>query len=307
MNARQLLFVKAVAETRSFSKAAEICHATQPTLSNAISQLEEELGGKLFSRTTRKVSLTSFGEYLFPFVLSVLNERKELKQAAEAYHNPDHKLIRIGLSPLIDMRLLTQVVKPFQHAHPRVNIFFKECLLDDMAERMNSEQIDFAVLPTNAHQGNHEHCFFYQEPLLYLPQEVGLTEPGAVQYRIGELPEAPVILTGGGCGLNGTLEAIFEDEGVKLKSYPGHALSYPVIEEWASLGIGAGILPRAKVSEDNKRAVPLCLNDGQPATFSYEWSWSPDLQKRQDITEFIEYLATTMPALVRGEGSFAVA
>ncbi|HOV05044.1 MAG TPA: LysR family transcriptional regulator, partial [Kaistiaceae bacterium] len=46
MNLRQLQFVVAVAETRSFSRAAEACHATQPTLSNAVGQLEAELGGR---------------------------------------------------------------------------------------------------------------------------------------------------------------------------------------------------------------------------------------------------------------------
>ncbi|WP_353573394.1 LysR family transcriptional regulator, partial [Candidatus Albibeggiatoa sp. nov. BB20] len=112
MNLKQLLFAQSVAETCSFSQAAEMCHATQPTLSNSISQLEDELGGKLFVRTTRKVDLTVFGEYMLPFIRAVLDDKNELQQAAQAYHNPEHKLLRIGLSPLIDMKLLNHVLIP---------------------------------------------------------------------------------------------------------------------------------------------------------------------------------------------------
>ncbi|PVV15385.1 MAG: LysR family transcriptional regulator, partial [gamma proteobacterium symbiont of Ctena orbiculata] len=54
MNLKQLQFAAHVAETHSFSRAAELSFATQPTLSNAISQLEDELGGRLFNRTTRR-------------------------------------------------------------------------------------------------------------------------------------------------------------------------------------------------------------------------------------------------------------
>ena len=61
MNLGQLRFAKAAAEERSFSKAAEKCNVTQPTLSNGIALLEEEVGGRLFARTTRRVDLTPFG------------------------------------------------------------------------------------------------------------------------------------------------------------------------------------------------------------------------------------------------------
>lgn len=299
MNLKQLLFAKAVAETRSFSKAAEVCHATQPTLSNAICLLEEELGGKLFVRTTRKVGLTAFGEYLLPFVGAILAHRDELEKAAHAYHNPEHKLLRIGLSPLIDMKLLDRVLTPYRQAHPTVNIFFKECLLNDLNERLIKEQIDFVVIPTNLTAKERQTCFFYEEPLYYLPQQIDSIE-NIRQFKINDLPDVPIILTGGGCGLNGFLAEIFKNEHFELKSYPGQALSYRVIEEWVSLGIGAGILPRAKISLNNQTACPLLLSNGKPATFSYEWAWSDNLPKRKDILEFIDYLTITVPALVTG-------
>ncbi len=307
MNLKQLLFAQSVAETSSFSKAAESCHSTQPTLSNAISQLEDELGGKLFVRTTRKVGMTAFGEYMLPFLTQVLTGKAELEKAAFSYQNPEHSLLRIGLSPLIDMKLVDQILLPYRQAHPEISIFFKECLLDDLAERMQNEQIDFAIVPQDIDILNLHSTFFYQEPLYYLPREINLTSPEKKQYQIKELSEVPIILTGGGCGLNGSLDKLFKKEDVILSQYAGQALSYRVIEEWASLGIGAGILPRAKISEGNKSALPLLLENENAATFSYQWMWGEHSISNSELSQFIEYLKNTMPSLVKGEKQFAVA
>lgn len=307
MNLKQLLFVKSVAETHSFSKAAEKCYATQPTLSNAIAQLEKELNGKIFIRTTRNVGLTPFGEYLLPFIAGILEGKNELEKAAQSYQNPEHSLLRIGLSPLIDINLVNHILAPFRQTHPKVSIFFKECLLDDMAERINNQQIDFAILSENIQVKNVQSIFFYDEPLFYLPQESGLYEHEKRQYGIHELTDVPIILTGGGCGLNGSLEELFNSEHSQLKSYPGQALSYKVIEEWASHGIGAGILPKAKISAENKVASPIILNNGKPAKFSYKWVWHNDVPEKGDLSDFVDFLQTRMPLLLKQDARLAVA
>jgi DNA-binding transcriptional LysR family regulator len=307
MNLKQLLFAQTVADCKSFSRAAELCHATQPTLSNAISQLEQELGDKLFVRTTRKVGLTAFGEYVLPYIAEVLNSKTELEQAAHAYHNPEQSILRIGLSPLIDMKLLTQVLAPYRKAHPDISVFFKECLLDDLSERLANEQIDFAIMPVNVGVTQVNAAAFYQEPLYYIPQEDQDYDADVSHYRIDRLPDASIIMTGGGCGLNGSLDNLFQADKVHLNRYPGQALSYKIIEEWASLGIGAGILPKAKMSADNKAARPLTHANGKLVTFSYEWLWGRHVANRKDLSQFAAYLKTRVPALVKGASPAATA
>lgn len=80
MNLSQLRYVKAVAETGSFTLAAERCYVTQPTLSNGIAQLEQELEERLFTRTTRAVSLTPFGQHILPFMDRLLDAQIDLLQ-----------------------------------------------------------------------------------------------------------------------------------------------------------------------------------------------------------------------------------
>ena len=298
MKLKQLEFVRAVADTSSFSRAADVCHATQPTLSTAIGQLEDELGGKLFKRTTRKVELTAFGRHLMPFVHSVLESRSELDKAASAYRDPVHKLLRIGFSPLVDTRIVEKALEPFRAAHPGVDIFFKECFLDDMDARLMSETIDIVVVPQAPRNMLVGRCSFYSDQLYYLPRDGDDHGSAGVPMRVADVPPTPVIMTGGGCGLNGSLEELFKAEGATLTAYPGQAMSYTAIEDWVSLGVGAGILPGSKRSFPDKPAIPLILNDGRPAVFSFEWIWNAALTRQTHIAAFIAHIKTIVPDLL---------
>ncbi|MES9990676.1 MAG: LysR family transcriptional regulator [Candidatus Thiodiazotropha sp.] len=300
MNLKQLQFVVRVAETHSFSRAAELSFATQPTLSNAISQLEDELGGRLFERTTRRVDLTPFGEYMLPRFNDVLQSLEELTKAADAYHNPVHKILRLGFSPLVDMRLLDHVLEPFRQANPDLTIFFKECFIDELDERLSKGQIDVQIVPATSDKETDHSCLFYRDPLHYLPAADDAQTTNHLSFKIADLPATPVILTGGGCGLNGALKALLKSQGVELHAYPGQALSYKVIEEWVSLGIGAGILPKAKISTDYKAGYPLFIDRDLPACFSFQWIWNSDSTQPEHVRSFLEYIQATVPALVSG-------
>jgi len=301
MKLRQIQFAHAVAALGSFSRAAEHCNATQPTLSNSISQLEEQLGGRLFARTTRKVQLTPFGRYLLPYLKTVLDGRDEMLKAASAFHNPVHKLLRIGFSPLVDAKLLNNVLESYRRRHPDVSIFFKECLLDDLGKRFDDNMIDIAIVPRDMMVEGYDTHDFYSDELFYLPQDDGNHPVGSGPINLANLPDAAIILTGGGCGLNGTLKTLLETQGSRLRAYPGQAATYQAIEEWSELGIGAGILPSAKITSAPQRAIPLHLNNGQRAVFDYEWIWLPATAAQPHIAELLTYIKQTVPAILRGQ------
>lgn len=289
MKLRQIEFVVTVAREQSFSRAAEICHATQPSLSSAVAQIEEELGAKLFARTTRNVALTPFGRHILPHLESVLSARDEVTAAAAAFHNPARKLLRLGFSPLVDMWMLTGVTDPFCRLHQGVEVFFKECLLDDLAGRLESGAIDLTILPRDSVPDGMQQAPFYSDPLYYLPQSGHSAEPPAALY-LADLPHDPVIMTAGGCGLNRSLEVLFEAEGISPPAYPGYALSYQVIQEWTWLGLGAGILPRAKLLVDATGAVPLLRATGTPARFEFVWAWHGAGHRPDHVAAFLDHV-----------------
>lgn len=302
MNLNRLRFFVAVSETLSFSRAAGACCVTQPTLSNGIANLEDELGGRVFERNTRKVQLTPFGEHLLPAVRAVLDAQTELAKSASTYLDPALKMIRIGQSPLVDATLLAMVLEPFKRTHANVDVFFKECFLDDLDERIAAETVDIGfrpvVTPPPAHS-RQVHCAFYEDPLYFLPWDTGTAPAG--EARLNAVATDTFVLTIDGCGLAGLTEALFKQHGWKLHKYPGQALSYQVLQDWANLGVGSAILPLRKFAKENReRAKPLLSPSGDPISVEFEAVWKKDRTQPKHIADLQHHFASTVAKLVQG-------
>lgn len=290
MNFKQFYFAKVLAETQSFVQTASICHSTQPTVSNAIARLEDELGNKLFERTTRIVELTSFGIYLLPWIESTLTSRQELESAAESYHKPELSILRIGMSPLVDTGYLNLRLAPFRESCSGVDIFFKECFMDDLPERIRRDQLDIALVP-GCSVAEFENCLrAYSEPLVFIPQVIHQDERPFESVKLSEVAAHTIILTGGQCGLNTTIRALFDEHGLELKAYRGQALSYGIIEEWSEFGIGAGLLPQRKVSAHRSNVIPITNEDGDTVEIEYFWVWRDVEDSAGCLDEFIKFL-----------------
>lgn len=300
MNLNQLRYLAAVAETGSFSEAAKLCCVTQPTLSNGIAQLEKHLGGKLFRRTTRSVALTPFGEFALPMALAVLDAKDELEHAAQSFFEPQTRILRIGMSPLVDNPLLSRALAHLPNREAWSEVFLKQCFLDDLIERLEHETLDLALLPQGTQAHGLEAAVLYEEELFYLPPHVDLTSATASDsISVKELQNQPIILTQG-CGLSDVIANLFDDAGVPLVRYPGQALSYGVVEEWAGLGIAGGILPRSKLSTSTNGARAILNGDGEVAKVGYEAVWSSANAHGGEVAACAGYLCKTMRALAAG-------
>ena len=137
MNLIQLRYAKLVATTGSFSAAARECGVSQPTISNAISDLEAELGAKLFKRTTRRVELTSLGKDMVRYIEGVLNSVHELERQVEAFRNPQRKLLRVAFSPILDSGRLMALFEPFKRSHPGASLNPVHCILCRLFPRLD--------------------------------------------------------------------------------------------------------------------------------------------------------------------------
>jgi LysR family transcriptional regulator, hydrogen peroxide-inducible genes activator len=301
MNLNQLLFVRAVVETGSFTRAADQCFVSQPTLSIAISQLEDELGGRLFARTTRKVSLTPFGQYVLPSILDVLNAQAVLVKQAQVFLHPEKKLIRIGTSPLIDSRFLALICESFGQLHPDVELILREMNLTDLYRMLEEDQLDFVFGPASAKQPQWENLPLYRESLLFLPNMKRAERRsfgGSVFLR--EIADEIYVMVPDTCGLTRAIRSIFRSHRLKLREYTGEALGYQVLEEWARLGVGAAILPRSKISTENQSALSIIEKSGEPLMLSYEAVWMYSETPPPHLQAFVKHLRGMAPTIVTG-------
>ncbi|GIK64344.1 MAG: LysR family transcriptional regulator [Chloroflexota bacterium] len=301
MNLNQLLYVRAVVETGSFTRAADQCFVSQPTLSIAISQLEDELGGQLFARTTRKVSLTPFGQYLLPSILDVVNAQAVLMKQAEVFLHPKTTLIRIGTSPLIDSHFLALICESFKQLYPSVELILREMNVTDLHRMLEEDQLDFVFGVATAKQPQWENLPLYRESLLFLPnmrRSEGNNLSDSVFLK--DIADETFVMVPDTCGLTRATQAIFRSHRLKLRKYAGEALSYQVLEEWAKLGVGAAILPRSKISTENQSALYIKERSGQSLMLSYEAVWMYSENPSPPLQAFAKHLRDIIPTLSTG-------
>src|SRR5689334_17582879 len=166
MTLTQLEHVREAHRTGSFSAAARSCGVTQAALSNSIAKLEEELGERIFSRTTRRVSLSPFGETLMPYVDQILDAREALVRAAKSHQAPTTMVI--GHSPLIPSNVLTQVVGAVRDARFGNEIRLIEENLSELLQRLSEHTIDVALIPEGEYASSIRSAPVFEDPLYYV-------------------------------------------------------------------------------------------------------------------------------------------
>lgn len=145
MEMHQLQYVVAVARTRNFSRAAEQCHVSQPSLSQQIQKLEDELGERLFDRMKREAKLTSHGEAFLPRALRILEEAEAAKREASDARGLLRGTVTVGVLPTIAPYLLPDVMATFVKKFPGVQIVVQEDTTAQLLKLALACEIDFAI------------------------------------------------------------------------------------------------------------------------------------------------------------------
>jgi len=193
MEMHQLRYVVAVARAGNFSRAAEQCHVSQPSLSQQIQKLEEELGERLFDRMKREAKLTAHGEAFLPRALRILEEVDlARREASEARSLLRGRLI-VGVLPTIAPYLLPAVLGDFAKRFPSVEIVAQEETTALLLKLANACEIDFAVASRPIQDRRMEvQDLFTEELRLALPPRHSLTRKRTV--RLADLEKEPFIV-----------------------------------------------------------------------------------------------------------------
>lgn len=139
-------YVVAVAEERSFTRAAERCRVVQSALSHQIKALERELGVTLFARTSRRVELTAAGEAFLPAARASLAAADRAKADAAAALGEVRGSLAIGLIPTVTAVDVPGALAAFHREHPAVTISLRGGGSDSFVEEIASGRMDVAVL-----------------------------------------------------------------------------------------------------------------------------------------------------------------
>ncbi|MFG2634539.1 LysR family transcriptional regulator [Streptomyces sp. NPDC048362] len=152
MQFQQLQYFVAVAETRHFTRAAELVHVAQPSLSQQIKALERELGVDLFLRVRGNITLTDAGEALLPLARRILADADTARHEVQELAQLRRGRVRLGATPSLCTGLLPDVLRAFHDRYPGVRLLIEESGSHDLVRELARGALDLAlvVLPLPA-------------------------------------------------------------------------------------------------------------------------------------------------------------
>ncbi len=245
MELSQLRYLVALAEERSFTRAAAREHIAQPALSQQIRRLEDEVGLALAERTTRTVSITPAGELLLVRARRILAELAAAKAELEGLRGVQTGHLTIGAMPTMGPVDISLPLAIFHERHPMVELTVREALSDELAEMLRRDVLDLAFLSVTGRNGSHGlglHRLFSEELVVMLPR--GHPLAGRERIRMAELADQTFVSYREGARLRELLYGAARQAGFEPKVTLESSESLP-IRALVRRGMGVAILPRS--------------------------------------------------------------
>jgi LysR family hydrogen peroxide-inducible transcriptional activator len=146
MELQQLRYFCAIVETNSFSRAAQLTHVSQPSLSQQIGKLEDELGARLFDRLGRTVRLTDLGRVFLPRARGVLRELEAARGDVVARKASIGGPVCVGAIPTIAPYFLPPHLTTFSRKHPQARVTVVEDITPLLLEKLRAGSVDVALV-----------------------------------------------------------------------------------------------------------------------------------------------------------------
>ncbi|MFF4693955.1 LysR family transcriptional regulator [Streptomyces sp. NPDC001307] len=289
MNIEALRYAQAVSRTKSFSAAARAYGVTQPALSNGVARLEEELGVKLFDRSSRGVKPTAQGAQILPLIDDVLDGLDTLLAESQRLARPITEVIRMGVSPLIGADLVGRAFQAARTLERPHDLVLREADLEPLSSELQAGRLDIILVPAVAGLPRFRHRVIAREPVVVIDPAASADDS---PVELKAVADAAYILGPSTCGLTTFTTELFDRHDLALRTYPGEAASFRAVDEWAAIGLGSALLPRSKITHEHASCRPL-LRDGTPVEIAYEAVWGSDTPLGADLEELVTALAVT--------------
>lgn len=245
MNLRALQYFVKLADLRHFSKAAEACFVSQPTLSTQIRKLEEELGVQLVERSPKNIMLTPVGAEIADRARLVLSDIEQIHSVARRSGNPADGILRLGLFPTLAPYLLPHIVPTLRQRYPNLRLQLAEEKTDDILRMLRQGGLDAALLALPINQEGLEMEVLFEEPfVLALPAGHPLCARSRIAMADLEGAEL-LLLEEGHCLRDHALEVCTLAHAQERVDF--HATSMETLRQMVAADVGITLMPLLSV------------------------------------------------------------
>jgi LysR family hydrogen peroxide-inducible transcriptional activator len=264
MTLRDLQYALALEEHGHFSRAAEACDVSQPTLSGQIHKLEDELGVQLFERAGRRVRVTAAGAAVLAHARQAVGAVDDLVRTAEAGRDPMRGALRLGIITTLAPYLLPSLLPAAQRRFPDMPLAISEEQTVRLIARIHAGELDAAILATDHPAEDLATIELFDEPLwLALPANHALARHAYIDAEQID-PAELLLLTDGHCLRDQALDLCSRSQDSRRGKSDLRATSLETLRNLVEAGYGVTVLPElalGNASSANGRVVTRPFRD----------------------------------------------
>lgn len=265
MTITQLKYTLAIAEHKNFTKAAEKCFVTQPTLSTQIQKLEDELDILIFDRSKKPIELTEVGRKIVFQARNIVNEADRIQDIVDQQKGFIGGEFRLGIIPTVMPTLLPMFLKNFIKKFPKVKLKIEELTTEEILIRISDGHLDAAIAATPLESDNIKERVLYYEPFVaYIPENHRLKNKKQLEVSDLEIDDM-LLLEDGHCFRDGVInlcKALKEqiDDNFQIESG-----SIETLIKLSNEGMGMTLLPYLHTLDVNEKLSPNLKHFAEPS------------------------------------------
>lgn len=284
MTITQLIYFREVCDRGGVTAAARATHVSQPTITNAIRDLEKEFSVNLFSRNNKKMILTEEGTYFYNRIIGLVDEISNLEKQMKSFGQKNKKLI-IGVPPMIGMLLFPNMFSQFHKQHSDIDVELQEYGSVQTLEMMEDNQMDLAIV---IYDGSESKRFasipILQTELLYcVAKDHRLAEKEVIE--LADLKEEPLVLMKRGSYQNKEVLRRFQEQGIQPNILLRTEQLY-TIEQYILRQEAGGFLFK-EIAACNREITGIAVQPKIP--ISVHLIWDKNKQTPHSAAEFIRF------------------
>ncbi|MGB3287833.1 MAG: LysR substrate-binding domain-containing protein [Burkholderiaceae bacterium] len=250
MDLRQLHYFTVIVESGSMAKASRRLYIAQPSLSQQVAKLEEEVGKQLLSRSSKGVTPTENGLALYHQARFILRQVDQALTIARRDSAEVHGMTSIGLPATTVMAMGLPLLRRLRERYPNILLNVVEGMSGHLAKMLRAGELDMAILFTpDAAPDLVATPLLEEELFVLLPKASPLVEQGRTSLTLTETAQLPLILPTGTHGLRRRISAEFERRNLLAKVVV-EIDSLSLLMRCVYEGMGATIKPFAALNHE---------------------------------------------------------
>ncbi len=298
MTLLQLQYFKTLSRVLHYTRAAEELHIAQPSLSYSISELEKELGVRLFEKESRRIRLTAYGEQFLPYVEKALALIEEGTGVLHQMAGDAERVVRLGYFHSISASLIPSMMEGLYSVpeNRSIRIQFTENTSYDIFSLLKKGDLDLAFC---MHRDEWTESVTIMKQPLYLAVPSSHPLAGRSSVNFQEFAREPQVMLDHPSSLRSRLDRIYAQRGV-IPRVVFEVRECNTAVQYVALRFGVAVLPQVPAMDTEKVSVIPIADGGKEFVRTVYLSWnrsSPLSPAARTVRQFIiDHYATGEPA-----------